>query len=334
MLTSKVAQALALSGDRIVITGAGGWLGLATLDMLERALGPELGGRVCCFGSSSRGLLLRSGTRVQQRPLDGLAELERRPTLLMHLAFLTKDRAESMTESAYVEANRALSQHVLGALDRIGVTGLFVASSGAAAVADDPSQPPAMRLYGRLKRADEEMFESWARETGARAAIARIFNLSGPYINKPDRYALASFIVDALAERPIEIRAPRRVVRGYVAVEDLVALAFSILLDGGRGALLFETGGEPVDLEAVAHLVSEQLGNVPVHRASITDERPDAYVGDHQAWCDLLEHYGLGATTLAEQVRQTIAFLSGQLAGSNGDKRGSVSARTMLAGHR
>jgi nucleoside-diphosphate-sugar epimerase len=108
------------------------------------------------------------------------------------------------------------------------------------------------------------MFESWARETGARAAIARIFNLSGPYINKPDRYALASFIVDALAERPIEIRAPRRVVRGYVAVEDLVALAFSILLDGGRGALLFETGGEPVDLEAVAHLVSEQLGNVPV----------------------------------------------------------------------
>ena len=50
-LTPHVAQALAANKARIVITGAGGWLGMATLELLAAALGDNVAHRVRCFGS-------------------------------------------------------------------------------------------------------------------------------------------------------------------------------------------------------------------------------------------------------------------------------------------
>ena len=172
------------SDERIVVTGAGGWLGMATLELLHEALGDSLPDRVMCFGASSRTLSLLSGATIEQRPLDRLADLDHRPTLLLHLAFLTKDRAEAMDEAAYRAANRGLSKIVLDNLNRIGAKSVFVASSGAARFADDPTRSAAMRLYGELKRADEDAFADWAEHSGASAIVARIFNISGPHMNK------------------------------------------------------------------------------------------------------------------------------------------------------
>ncbi len=231
-LTAHVAQSIRASGTRIVVTGAGGWIGLATLDLLRSALGESFAARVHCYGSSHRSLLLRDGTQVEQQPLADVAKLEFAPTIVLHLAFLTKDRAEAMDEAAYRAANRELSNTLIDALDAIGAIAVFVASSGAAYRADDPVASPAMRLYGTLKCEQEALFADWAEARNKRAVIARIFNISGPYINKHQSYALAAFILDALASRPISIRATRPVVRGYVAVRELMSLAFALLLDG------------------------------------------------------------------------------------------------------
>src|SRR5206468_11290266 len=128
-----------------------------------------------------------------------LTSLPSRPTILLHTAFLTKDCAARMSEADYVAQNQAIRLTVLDALDSVGVNRLFLASSGAAAHADDPAASPAMRLYGSMKRDDEQIFADWADETSNRVVAARLFALSGPYINKPETYALASFILDALA---------------------------------------------------------------------------------------------------------------------------------------
>src|SRR3546814_19842083 len=47
-----------------------------------------------------------------------LIKLPYQPTYLLHFAFLTKDRAETMQEADYCAANRAIRQSVLDALDR------------------------------------------------------------------------------------------------------------------------------------------------------------------------------------------------------------------------
>lgn len=308
-LPPHVTEALARSDWRIVITGAGGWLGMATLELLHSALGPDFGNRVRCFGARARALSMSDGASIAQRPLREIAALDPHPSLVLHLAFLTKDHAESMDEPEYRAANRALSRTVLDALDAIGTEAVFVASSGAARSADDPAAARAMRLYGALKREDEEEFAAWAERSGRTAVITRIFNLSGPHINKLQSYALASFILDALAGREVTVRAPHRVVRGYVAIREFMALVLSLMLRPNAGVVRFDTGGTPLELEEVARIVAEVVGDHGVVRPARTDDGADVYVGDDEGYGRLLEANGIPVVPFDRQVAETAAFL-------------------------
>ncbi|NBC38178.1 NAD-dependent epimerase/dehydratase family protein [Novosphingobium sp. FSY-8] len=306
-----IAQALADEDRRIVITGAGGWLGLATLDLLAGALGADaVEKRVRCFGASDRVLRLCDGTPILQRPLADLAWLPNEPTLVLHTAFLTKDRAEAMNEGEYRAANAAISQTVLRALTPIGADAVFVASSGAAAKADDPAASPAMRLYGAMKRDDEALFAQWAQDTGKAAVIARLYALAGPRINKPGAYALASFALDALAGRPIAVRAPRAVVRAYAPIREVMSLVFALMLRGG-GVTRFDSGGTPMELADVAAIIADLVPGGRVDRAPITDPASDIYHGDGDAYAALLAAHGIAPVPLADAFAETMNSLAG-----------------------
>lgn len=305
---THVAERVRKRGERIVITGAGGWLGLATLELLHHCLGADFAARVVCFGSSSRELRLMDGTAVAQRPLTEIPALPAAPTLVLHLAFLTKDRAEAMPEPEYRASNAGLSRLVLDALDQIGTQGVFVASSGAAAYADDAQADPALRLYGELKGRDEDDFAAWAQARGKRAIITRIFNISGPHMNKQDSYALGSFIRAALNGGPIEVRAPHRVVRGYVAIRQLMSLVFALLLKDAPDVARFDSGGAPMELEEVATTVADGFGGIAVHRAPITSDKANVYVGDGDAYAGLLRQESISDVSFREQVIETVRF--------------------------
>src|SRR3546814_6634957 len=82
---------------RIVLTGASGWLGRATSDLLQNALGDAFAERVFCFGSRQAELRLSETQLIMQRPLADLIKLPYQPTYLLHFAFLTKDRDRKST---------------------------------------------------------------------------------------------------------------------------------------------------------------------------------------------------------------------------------------------
>jgi nucleoside-diphosphate-sugar epimerase len=309
-LEPHVAERLRTSDMRIVIAGAGGWLGLATLDLLKSALGDDGLRRVECFGSNRRTLTLLDGTDIVQRPLSELPSIAPRPTILLHFAFLTKDRAEAMDEDTYRASNRRIDDQVLGALGPIGAEAVFVASSGAAASAEDAEASPAMRLYGALKQDQEARFAAWAESAAKRAVIARIFNISGPYINKARSYALAAFIQDALSGQPIAVNAPHRVVRSYVAVRELMSLAFALLLDRSRSVTRFDSGGEPMEMQDIAAEVSRQSGDVAVHRPPEDPTKTDHYAGDVAAYRALLTANSIEPVPFARQVAETIDFFT------------------------
>jgi len=309
-LAPHVAEAVRASEMRIVITGAGGWIGMATLDLLAAALGEGFATRVVCFGSSRRSLQLLDGTSIEQLPLAEIACLGAVPTIVLHLAFLTKDRAEAMDEEAYQAANRDLSRILLDSLDAIGAEAVFVASSGAATRADDTAASPAMRLYGGLKREQEELFADWAERRSKRAVIARIFNLSGPHINKHDSYALASFIRDALAGRPIAIRSPHPVIRSYVAVRELMSLTLALLLERQVAVTRFDSGGEAMEMQAIAGVVADQLGAVAIDRPLLDHTTIDRYVGDDRAYRALLADHRIEPVPFPRQVVETAKFLA------------------------
>ncbi len=311
-LTGVGAARLVAGRWRIVVVGAGGWLGLATLELLHGLLGDRFEDRVVAFGSAARSLVLRTGLVVEQQPLSRLKALPRAPSLVLHMAFLTQEKANLMSEADYVAANGAISGDVLAALDSIGAEGVFLPSSGAVYMVDQPDAQASMRLYGKLKLEDEARFDGWAVAGGKRAVIARVFNLSGPYINKQSSYALACFIADALAGRPIEIRATRPVFRSYVAISELMSVVFGALTDGEAGTIRFDTAGDRIyEMADIAEAVADQLGHQTYAlRPPMVGDEVDRYLGNGETYAGLRRSFRASPVDFRTQVGDTARYMA------------------------
>ena len=311
-LTGLGAERLRTSSERIVVVGGGGWIGRATLEALHSLLGRAFHDRVVAFGSDDRALHLRRELIVMQRPLATLATLEPRPSLVLHLAFLTQEKAQRMGEADYVDANAAISRTVLDALDPIGAAGVFVASSGAVHLVDRPEAEPSKRLYGALKLRDEADFAAWGERRGAKTVVGRIFNVAGPYLRTGGGYALAAFIDDALSGRPIAIKARRPVFRSYVSISELMSVVIGALLAEDPSSVRFETAGDEVlEMAAVAETVRRELAPKSlVTRAPLDSDVVDRYVGDGVAYRALRHRFQVRTVDFPAQVRQTAAFMA------------------------
>jgi UDP-glucuronate decarboxylase len=315
-LSSPLVEQLLRSDYRVLVTGASGWLGRASLEMLSGAFGDRFDERVACFGSSARTLHLRGGLSIDQLPLPEMGVVGSGRYVLLHFACLTKDKAGNLSRDGYLAANRSISALTRAAAERVGVDRLFLVSSGAVYQAlRAPADSAAAHPYGAIKLEDEALFHGFAREkAGRRVVTARLFNLSGPYINKTDAYALSSFIEQARggADAAIRINAAHRVVRSYVGVGDLLNVAFAHLLGDCREPYdCFDTAGErEVEVVELAEIVKAVVNPTSsIIRPALSSGKEDRYVGDGALFGSLANRYGVGLRDLREQVRETAEYL-------------------------
>ena len=320
--SERNAARLRESKLRVVVTGASRWLGQASLEMLESALGDDLHSRVFAFASRARSLNLRSGMEIALESLEHLPHLDPAPTLLLHYAFLGQDRILDIEADEYARRNAGIRKIVGDAMQKIQVTHLLLSSSGAVyglptsadrSLCPDPVRNP----YGMQKILDEDYFPGICRGLGARMAIARIFNLSGPYINKDDAYALYSVINAALAGGPVTLRATRRVIRAYTSVRDLVDVSVGWLLGERRGdVIVFDTGGDqPVEIGQLVQHVLELMDRVGmrIQRPGLggqSDDMDDIYVGDGRLFRSMADQQGIALSGLRSQILETVEYLA------------------------
>ncbi|MGH6685032.1 MAG: NAD-dependent epimerase/dehydratase family protein [Pseudolabrys sp.] len=313
-LPERLAETLRATDHRLIVTGAGGWIGSATLDMFQQALGSrDFKRRVFAFASNARGLVLRNEEKVALAPLEQLADFPRGPALIFHYAFLGREKAATLSLEAYCAANGRITEIVRGTVERLKPAGMFLTSSGAVYRPDRSIETElAVNPYGVLKRRDEAVFDEVCGPTGTKLVTARVFNLSGEYINKLSSYALSSFILDALAGQPIRIQATRRVERSYIYVGDVVSLAMAALLDDAKPPPPFDTAGDRVvELDELARLVSEICRRAaPIMRPAVdTGQSTDRYVGDPVSIQALAAKYRLEPIPLPRQIRLTADYL-------------------------
>ena len=304
-----VAAMLAEPDVHFVVTGGGGWLGQAALEILDSVYANELGKRVSVFGDGAKTLVLRSGRCIQSRPLSEIVDY-RAGSIIFHFAYLTRGYAARMPFDRYVTINRSISSLVAEFATKKKARGLFLPSSGAV-YRKDRTLDVELRAnpYGVLKLEDEARFGDLSRFFPV--VIFRVFNLAGPFINHPTDYALGSILLDILGERSIHIRAPHPVVRGYTHVGDLLNSALSTLMRQESAGPL-DAGGQPeIEIGDLARLAACLLGkpNIDIRRPPLEPGSPDVYLAHCEGYRALAAGAGLALCTLDEQIVETAEFL-------------------------
>jgi UDP-glucuronate decarboxylase len=299
------------SDTRYVIVGPGGWIGRATVEYLADLLGDAAPERMLLLGSCARTLSTHAGIELPVRALADAGKLPQdRPCVLFHYAFLTMDKVGSMSEADYIARNNEIRDQVAAVAKRLPLKGQAVPSSGAIydLIAPRPGRDPAANLYGRLKYEDEFYFEGLAQALGISYVCPRVFNLSGPYINKPNVYAIASFILDAKAGRDIEIHATHPVFRAYAPVQLLIELQI-LLLQAGKFERFDFVGDQALEVGELANLISRIYGGAVLRRLN-QSSCADIYMGNSQAIRVLCASYGLDFPNMARQLDSTIRYLA------------------------
>ncbi len=302
-LSQSFVRAAASGELGLAITGASSWLGQATLAMLahEGALTSHI--RLRLFGSAARPV------RVVDRvfaiePLSDAAPLDDGAWLLLHFAFLGKERTGDLDLTAFLAGNDTILADTMSIASAARDLRFVFASSGAAHTPDRENNP-----YGWCKAAHEARIAAWCEERGAPLVMPRIFNIGGPFANKLDSYALSSMILSAARTGAITIRASRPTFRSYVHIEELLAVLCNAALTQPPGApKCFDTAGdEVVEMGMLAEHISDVLGGgIRITRESC-DGTPDVYSGDGTTYRALLADSGV--TPLQAIIADQAAFL-------------------------
>jgi nucleoside-diphosphate-sugar epimerase len=306
-LLSTGARALveqALGEDRILVTGASGWLGRTALDLLAPLGLPTL-------PLASRARIIRVGEReIECRVWDEGEVAAFAPTVVLDCAFLTRDRVTDMPLDEYLSANRSLTERLLYATRLPDVRLALTVSSGAAVHPHDALDGPIQdNPYGYLKREAEHRLAEAAAESGAVPVVVRAWSISGAHVQKPQGYALGSMIRDAHSGA-IRIMARRPVFRRYVLAEELLALGIA---EGGVGPATIDSGGELVEMAELAARVTQAVRpDAVISRDEVDPRDPDRYHSDGQDWERRCQRWDLASAPLDRQIEITARGVLGR----------------------
>ena len=246
---------------RVLITGAGGFVGQRCLPLLQ-ALGYDV-------HAVSRFPRFEETAGVRWHDADLLNETQVsellaqvKPTHLMHLAWYTEHGKfwTSLENPQWVGASISLFEKFAS----VGGTRMVATGTCAEYAPDDqgpcsevstPLVPDT--LYGVCKHAVQVVFESYARHIGLSAAWGRIFFPYGP--GEPAGRLIPSVARALLAGEPARCTDGRQV-RDFIYVDD-VAGALVALLDSSVDGAVNIGSGQPVTLRQVIDKVAERTGH-------------------------------------------------------------------------
>lgn len=293
----------------IVVTGPTGWIGQALLTRIAAARGPGWHEQVRLFGSRTGELTAADGSVLAIRPLEELGGADVAGALVVHLAYLTKEKAELLGERRFTDTNLAIDDRVLAALSAGDPRAVFVASSGAAALA---AQGIDRHPYGLCKLRQEDRLLTWSRDAGVPVLAGRIWNIAGPFMNKTASYALGDMLIQARRTGTIRIAAAIPVFRSYLHVEDLADLVLRALETGiGAAHPVDLCGGEVLEMGDLAERVAALTGLAPeaIVRAPVDTARSNVYLGQFAQTRTLAMRVGMRLAAFERQLVDTDCWL-------------------------
>lgn len=255
---------------RILITGAGGFIGGALTRRLE-ADGHEV------YALDLPDVAARSGVRVRLRhdlrtplPASHLTGVD----LVIHAAALAGVQASWERPASYWAVNASATESLRSVCEQAGSPRVLHISSisvyGAGLRLSERSVTNPVSPYGRSKLAGERVWDGYPRAT-----IVRLSNVYGP--GQRIDMAYATFIRCALAGRSITLRDGGRQLRTPTYIEDCVAGIIAAARRGADADTYNVAGPEDIRLAEIPRLLGRLLGR-PVACRSVASAPGDPRV--------------------------------------------------------
>jgi nucleoside-diphosphate-sugar epimerase len=266
------------SDDRVLVTGAGGWFGRTAIAM-TRGAGLEL----LATGSKDQQIEIDGQTqRVYGQNLEIISAFK--PTVVIDTAFATREMLLVLGHKAYVETNQKLIDQSLAIASMPSVRKYIGFSSGVTMhLAGQTSFSLDENPYAAQKRIYEQRMLGLTQVLEVDVSIARVWSVTGCYVTKDSATFAFTDLITQVRVGLVEVKAGHRVFRRYCAVEDVLALALMPLAPGGQ--IIFDTGGELVELSALAQMMVEVLNPTAKILLKVDSGLPsDDYHSDNSDW--------------------------------------------------
>lgn len=285
---------------RVAITGAAGWLGRELLYRLNSCEDFEL----LPLGRRSEVLDLQ-GSKIPIYEWTDKLVREWNPSVVVHLAFITRERLDSFGEETFIEENLELRKRIVDLCSSGRVRHLIHASSGAAVT--DGSHD----LYGQLKRGDEESFKLLGDAMNFNVLTARAWSLTGRFCTKPSHFLffnVLSQITNGVDE--VVLTASGEVWRKYVDAGDFLESCVRISQQGATGTI--DSTGDLVEAGDLVRRVAEISGRrVVIARPNWSPGfHASRYFSDSPYMDDAMNLVRLRRLDLDQQIRLGFSALS------------------------
>ncbi len=291
VLAGRTASLAALRGQHLFISGGTGFLGTWLLELVkvlnERH---DFGLRVTVFSRNARAFASRwphLGSVKWAAFLEGdiryFSDLPRDVRYIIHAAALTDRRLFASQPGAVAETNSVGTLRLLRAANLLEDLQKFVLLSSGLVYGAQPWEQPQIdenfagplrcnevnAVYAESKRFAEVVAQCAISESKLPVVTLRPFAFVGPYQSLQLPWAVTDFIRDSLNGGPIRIMGDGATVRSIMYASDY---AFWVLaaLAGGRARETYNVGSpEPIDLRALAGLITQYFSPVPEIRTRV-----------------------------------------------------------------
>jgi nucleoside-diphosphate-sugar epimerase len=261
--------------SRVLVTGAGGFIGRHTLQPLLAA-----GFEVHAITSSKppsgapaavrwhHGDLLEPGS---VRELIG----ELQPSHLLHLAWYIEPPAHvtAAINLDWVQASirllRAFGETGGARALLIGTYAEYTPGSNVHCVEDVTSTHPAS-LYSAAKHGFHLIAAAWAEQTGVALAWGRIFNVYGPHEHPS---SLVGTVARGLLSGEEVLTSEGRQVRDYIYVAELAGALTALLKSDATGSFNLASG-IPVQVAEIISAIAVEIGRPELVRMGARQQRP------------------------------------------------------------